>query len=88
LREVKEELGIELDIAKTKFFNHYEFLRSIKNIYLFFPEEGWEKDHKIGEGDYGKWFLLEDTLKRTDIIFEDKVILNDLERYFLKKPIR
>jgi 8-oxo-dGTP diphosphatase len=88
IREVKEELGLDLDINSVKLFNHYEFLGSIKNVYLLYPPDGWEKAHVIGEGDFGQWFLLEDALNRKDIIFEDKVVLNDLERDLLKKPIR
>lgn len=88
IREVKEELGIYLDIKDVTLFNHYEFLNSIKNIYVFEPKEGWEELHVIGEGDFGQWFLVEDALKREDVIFEDKVVLNDLERKLLQKPIR
>lgn len=88
IREVQEELGIALDQSKVELFNHYEFLGSIKNIYIYYPKAGWEKDHVIGEGDYGKWFSIDEALKRDDIIYEDKVVLNDFERYFLKKPIK
>ncbi len=88
VREVKEELGIDIDVNQTEFFNHYEFLRSIKNVYTFTPEHGWENEHVIGEGDYGQWFTTTEALNRSDIIFEDKVVLNDLERRFLNTPIR
>jgi hypothetical protein len=88
LREVKEELGVDLDVNQVDLFNHYEFLGSIKNIYLLKPESDWEKSHTIGEGDYGQWFKTGEALNREDIILEDKVILNDLERRLLKKPIK
>jgi 8-oxo-dGTP diphosphatase len=88
IREMKEELDIDLDITTVELFNHYEFLRSIKNVYTFTPGDGWEDKIKVGEGDYGKWFTIEDALDRQDIIYEDKVVMIDLERYFLKKPIR
>ena len=88
IRETREELGIELDIKTVELFNHYEFLGSIKNIFTLIAGDDWEKDHNIGEGDYGQWFQIEEALSRNDIIFEDKVVLNDLERRFLKKPIR
>lgn len=88
IREVKEELGIDLDINSVELFNRYEFLGSIKNIYLLYPEEGWEASHIIGEGEFGQWFTVEEVFDRADIIYEDKVIINDLEREILKKPIR
>ncbi len=40
------------------------------------------------EGDYGKWFTVAEALDRNDIIFEDKVVLQDLERMFLQQPVR
>lgn len=88
VREVKEELGIDLEIHQVELFNHYEFLSSIKNIYLFKPESNWERYHIIGEGDYGQWFTTDEALNREDIILEDKVILNDLERRLLKQKIK
>lgn len=88
MREVKEELGVDLALVEVELFNHYEFLRSIKNVYVLRPQAHWEDDHVIGEGDYGQWFFTEEALERTDIIFEDKVVLNDLERRLLKKPLR
>ncbi|HLC70251.1 MAG TPA: NUDIX domain-containing protein [Patescibacteria group bacterium] len=88
VREVKEELGFNLDIKRVELFNHYEFLGSIKNVYIFTPENDWEKGCIIGEGDYGQWFKTNEALVRDDIILEDKVVLNDLERHFLKSPIK
>ena len=87
LREIQEELGFKLDLKETQFFNHYEFLRSVKDVYLFEPQDNWEQSLVIGEGDYGKWFSTQEALMKTDIIFEDKVVINDLERILLQKPI-
>ena len=87
-REIREEMGIELDMKKVSLFNHYEFLRSTKDAFLFRPDEGWENKIIIGEGDYGKWFKLEEALENKEIIFEDKVVLNDLDRIILNGPIR
>lgn len=72
MREIKEEFGINLDLQKTKHFNHYEFLRSAKDICLLEVENGWENKIVIGEGDYGRWFKVSEALERLDIIFEDK----------------
>lgn len=88
VREAKEELGIDLDSKQAELFNHYEFLGSIKNVYLFTPEKDWEKSHVIGEGDYGQWFRISEALQREDIILEDKVVLNDLERTLSKESIK
>lgn len=88
LREIKEELALDLDMASVNFFNRYEFLRSIKSTYIFEPHAGWEEAAVIGEGDYGQWFTTEEALDSEKIIFEDKVVINDLERTFLGKAIR
>jgi mutator protein MutT len=88
IREVKEELGIDLDIKHVELFNHYEFLGSIKNIYVYTPVKDWEQSHIIGEGEYVQWFKIGEALCREDIILEDKVVLNDLERRLLKQPIK
>lgn len=87
-REIKEELGIDLDMRQVEHFNHYEFFRSIKDIYLLNVENHWEDRAVIGEGDYGVWLTIDEALKRADIIFEDKVVLNDLDRSLLQKPIQ
>lgn len=87
VREVREEMGLEIDLKQVSLFSHYEFLGSTKDVFLFEPEDGWEESIVIGEGEYGKWFPTEEALKRSDIIFEDKVVINDLERRLLKKPI-
>jgi len=80
IREVKEELGVDLDINELEFFNHYEFLGSIIDVYLYRPEEGWEKTLVIGEGDYGQWFSGAEIWDRADVILQNKVIFNDLDR--------
>ncbi len=67
---------------------YYEFLRNTKDIFLIEVESGWEDQIIIGEGDYGTWFLTSEALERSDIIFEDKVVINDLERQILHMTIR
>jgi 8-oxo-dGTP pyrophosphatase MutT (NUDIX family) len=86
-REMREELGFDVAGKNIQFFNHYEFLRSVKDVYLFWPDGSWEGSLVIGEGDYGRWFSLEEALKSDKIILEDKVVLNDLERELLQRPI-
>lgn len=88
IREIKEELAIDLNIDEVVLLNRYEFLRSVKSVYLFKTEMGWEKAVTVGEGEYGKWFDVEEALGLKNIIFEDKVVLSDLERVLYNKPIR
>lgn len=88
IREVREELGIDLNINRVKLFNSYEFLKGFKFMYLFEPEEGWEKDIVIGEGDYGKWFTTTEAIESNCISLEDKVVMNDLERALLNWPMK
>ncbi len=88
VREIKEEMGMDLDLSKVELFNRYEFIGSIKYAYLYYPEQGWEKSIVIGEGEYGKWFTTDEAIAEPELILEDKVIINDLERKLLKRPIR
>lgn len=87
-REIKEELEIDLDQRSVLFLNRYEFLGSIKHVYLLEAPEGWESKIVVHEGDYGKWFGIEEALLLDKLIFEDKVVLNDVERKLFGKPIR
>jgi mutator protein MutT len=88
IREVKEELGVYIKESEVEFFSHYEFLRTKINAYIYYPKEEWEKNIKIGEGEYGKWFTPEEIFSSENIILQDKGIINDLERRFLQKPIK
>ncbi|MFA6304695.1 MAG: NUDIX domain-containing protein [Patescibacteria group bacterium] len=89
VREVKEEIGLDLDLAKVKRFNRYEFLKAIKYVYLFEHEEHWEDKIIFDEeSDYGQWFSTQAALALEKFILEDKIVINDLERALLKKPIK
>ena len=87
-REVKEVRGGHLDITSVQLFTRYEFLRSVKYVYLLEVSDDWESRIVIGEGDYGKWFVLEEVFALDNLILEDKVILNDLERKLFDRPLR
>lgn len=65
-----------------------ESKRKISILIPIEAESGWEDQIVIGEGDYGRWFEVSGALERPDIIFEDKVVLNDLERLIIHMPIR
>jgi len=87
-REIKEELGLDLDMDQVKFFNHYESLNSLISTFVLPVEDGWEEKVVIGEGEYGLWLSVSEGLKNELILTMDKVKLNDLERVFLGKPQR
>lgn len=87
-REIKEELGLDLDMERVKFFNQYESLNSIRAVFILPVEAGWEEKIIIGEGEYGLWLKVQDGFERDDILTNDKVTLNDLERVLLNKPQR
>jgi len=88
VREIHEEMGIIMEAEQVKLFNRYEFLKSVKYAYLFEQVANWEDSIVIGEGDYGQWFSTKEALGIENFIFEDKVIINDLERTLLNQPIR
>lgn len=88
VREVKEELEIDLDIKQVKFLSRYENLRAIKYAYLLEVSDGWEETVVVKEGDYGKWFPVDEVFGLNNLTFADKNVLNDLERMLLNKPIR
>ncbi len=83
-REVREELGINLDLERVKFFYTYEFYKSQMDVYYLEVEDGWENDVKISEGEYGQWFTVQEAKKRDDISFQDKTVLYNLEFELLK----
>lgn len=81
IREIKEELDYK--IKDYIFFSRYEFFGSIKSIFYIKVDTDFEKNIKIGEGDYGLWFSLTDISVEECFIDEDKLVLNNLE-CFLK----
>lgn len=87
-REIKEELGLNLDMEQVKFFNRYESLNSLISTFVLLVKDGWEEKVVIGEGEYGLWLNVQDGFGREEILTMDKVRLNDLERVFLSKPQR
>jgi 8-oxo-dGTP pyrophosphatase MutT (NUDIX family) len=87
-REVQEELGFDVTKYRYAFHNQYEFLAAIEHVFIFEAQQNFESKVVIGEGEYGKWFSAEEAFKLPNLIFEAKIIINDLERSLLKKPIR
>lgn len=83
IREIKEELGIDLDTNKIKFFYSYEFFKSRMDTYYLEVGDGWENNIEVIEGQYGQWFIVEEALEREDISFQDKTVLDNLKRELL-----
>jgi len=76
IREVKEELDYKPD--NLHYFGEYSFARSKKFVFCSQVKDDFEKQIKILEGDYGKFFNKKQALTAKKIIEEDKVILRDL----------
>jgi mutator protein MutT len=87
-REVKEELGLESSFYKAEFLNSYEYLKVVDNAFIANVNEDFDSQVVIGEGEYGKWFKASELFDRTDFILQSKVIINDMERILLGKPLR
>jgi 8-oxo-dGTP pyrophosphatase MutT (NUDIX family) len=81
LREIKEELNY--DLKSFNFFNKYETENVIMNLYTLRVNDDFEKEIKILEGDYGKWFDAESSLKKKDVIMGDFFILEELYKKLL-----
>ncbi|NQU82444.1 MAG: NUDIX domain-containing protein [Parcubacteria group bacterium] len=76
IREVKEELDyVPVDLH---YFREYNFSRSKKFVFCSQVDGSFEKQIKILEGDYGKFFNKSEALNEKKIIEEDKIILKDL----------
>jgi 8-oxo-dGTP pyrophosphatase MutT (NUDIX family) len=88
IREAREELGIDLGAYRIRFLNKYEFWGAIEHCFIFEAPENFEDMLVIGEGEYGKWFSAEDAFALPNLIFQSKVIINDMQREIFKKPIR
>jgi 8-oxo-dGTP pyrophosphatase MutT (NUDIX family) len=87
LREVKEELDYDLKIDQVQLFLKYEFYNSINYAYLFKTESEWTPPQVL-EGEAAVWMNSEAVFDKPNVLFKDKTLINDLERFLLKKPIR
>lgn len=76
-REIKEEL--DYDVKDYTYFNQYEG-GAIKNIFFTEVNRDFENQVIILEGDYGKWFSIEE-IPNIKISESDKNILKDLYNY-------
>jgi 8-oxo-dGTP pyrophosphatase MutT (NUDIX family) len=76
LREIKEELDIVLE--RFNHFGTYYLPKTVVDVFVTEVGNNFEKEIKILEGDYGKWFTEEDFERERDIITGDLRILEEL----------
>jgi 8-oxo-dGTP pyrophosphatase MutT (NUDIX family) len=84
---LKREILEELDFVpeEYKFFRFYDFEQGAKYVYILKVSDNFEKNIKILEGEYGKFFSEEDVLRESKLIDEDKVVLKDLYELLYKQ---
>jgi hypothetical protein len=78
VRETREELNI--DIKGYKFFNKYETIFALVDLFVLKVDDNFENEITILEGDYGKWFSKEEMLESDEIIKEEIKVLEELYR--------
>lgn len=81
-REIKEEL--DLNIKGYSYFGKYEFYKSIKDFYFLEVGEDFESKITVLEGEYGKFFSLDEIMSEEKLILEDKIVLDDFYRFINK----
>lgn len=79
LREIKEEMDYSL--TEYVYLNRYEFEKSDKSVFFLEVSDDFEKEIKIKEGAYGKYFSKDEVFNEPKLIEEDKIVLSD----FFKK---
>lgn len=87
IREIKEELDLDLDLDQVEPFHKYEFYETVNHFYLLTVEPGWQPPQVL-EGEAAVWLNSQEVFEKSNITLKDKVVINDLERHFLNKPIR
>lgn len=77
---LKREILEELDFVpeEYKLLRLYDFEQGAKYVYILKVSDNFEKNIKILEGEYGKFFSEEDVLRESKLIDEDRVVLKDL----------
>jgi 8-oxo-dGTP pyrophosphatase MutT (NUDIX family) len=79
LREIKEELDFVPE--GFEFFSRYENVHYINSVFALKVEEGFENTVTVHEGDYGEFFPIHKIEKAPDIIPQDKMILDHLNKH-------
>lgn len=80
LREVKEEMNFVP--SGYELLGHFKFCGCTKSAYILEVDNEFEKNIKVLEGDYGKYFNEEDALNELKLIDEDKTVLRALYELF------
>ncbi len=81
VRELREELSYLP--TRHRYFSRYEFAGFILHIFIEEAEEGFEDAVVIGEGEYGRFFSLEDIRKGPDVAPACRVVTAQLEEYLV-----
>ncbi|MCG2690148.1 NUDIX domain-containing protein [Candidatus Parcubacteria bacterium] len=82
LRETKEELAYTPE--NFWFLGYYEFANKELFVYCQEVNNDFEKEIKVLEGDFGKWFSEDDLSQEPNLIDDDKQVFKD---FFLKAKI-
>jgi mutator protein MutT len=76
LREAKEELGFVPQ--GFRYFSTYNLSNAILSLFVILVDDNFEKQIRILEGDYGKWFDKDDFTREKDSITGFLPILDEL----------
>lgn len=76
IREIQEELTYTP--VGYEYFGEYESERSKKFVYTLEIDDTFEKEIKVKEGEYGKYFSEEEITNEEKIIEHDRIILYDI----------
>ena len=79
MREIREEL--DFTPITYSLFNDYEFERLIMHAFILKVDDGFVKEIKILEGQYGKYFSEDDILHESKLSDHDKIVLGDLYKF-------
>lgn len=82
LREVKEELGLDLEAEAVKFFSQYHFQGLGKcNVFIFEVKESFATEVSVHEGEWGR-FLSESEIRQNEqVLVHTRNMLADLAAY-------
>jgi 8-oxo-dGTP pyrophosphatase MutT (NUDIX family) len=73
MREIKEELNYAP--AKACYFSRYEAAHIVNNIFIEEVQDDFEKRVQVREGEYGRFFTLEDALVEPKVSQLTKLVL-------------
>jgi 8-oxo-dGTP diphosphatase len=82
LREIQEELTI----VPTEYthFKQYKFGTGIKDVFVMEVGSDFEQRITVSEGEYGKWFTVQEALSEEKLSDRNKVILQEVSAFLQK----